>query len=91
MENFKANILAARNGLETLLAEYPGDSILESIQKQIDFLFRWSGAGSDKSDPKLSALTFGTEKSLHHVNDLHADLAQQLRMIAEAIKTPSAA
>jgi microcystin degradation protein MlrC len=78
---FEAQLAEARVGMNQLLRTYPGDDFLESIARQLGFVFEWTRGGKRPTAEQIKKLSFGVMAS-RSVDELNPDLAQSLYRLA---------
>jgi hypothetical protein len=78
---FDATLARARAGINRLNLENPGDSFLESISRQLAFVFEWTRGGKRPTDEQIKKLSFGVMAS-RTVDELDSDLAGELYRLA---------
>jgi len=78
---FDSQLAEARVGMNDLLQKYPGDDFLESIARQLGFVYDWTRGGKRPAADQLKKLSFGVMAS-RAVDELNSDLAQTLYRLA---------
>jgi hypothetical protein len=67
--------------MNKLAMEYRGDTFIESIQRQLKFVYDWTRGGKRPSDENLKKLSFGVMAD-RAVNDIDPQLAGVLYRLA---------
>jgi len=67
--------------MDQLRQEYPNDPMLESIQRQLGHVYRWTRAGKRPSEEQIRKLSFGVMAS-RAIDDLDRPLAHVLYSLA---------
>jgi hypothetical protein len=80
--DFDAALAEARGQMNRLVGKYPGDDFLESIVRQLSFVFEWTRDGRRPTDEEIKKLTFGVMAS-RAVHELDPDLAELLYALAD--------
>lgn len=78
---FDAVLAAARAGINRLNLANPGDAFLQSISRQLAFVFEWTRGGKRPTDEQIKKLSFGVMAS-RTVDELDPELAQELYRLA---------
>jgi hypothetical protein len=78
---FDSVLAAARAGINRLNLANPGDAFLQSISRQLAFVFEWTRGGKRPTDEQLKKLSFGVMAS-RTVDELDPELAQELYRLA---------
>jgi len=74
---FDAALARARAGINRLNLANPGDVFLQSISRQLAFVFEWTRGGKRPTDEQIKKLSFGVMAS-RAVDELDPELAQEL-------------
>jgi len=78
---FDTQLAVARGRMNKLAQGNPGDAFLESIVRQLAFVFEWTRGGKRPSDEQIKKLTFGVMAS-KAVDELDPELANILYALA---------
>jgi hypothetical protein len=78
---FDATLSRARAGMNSLNLQNPGDSFLESISRQLAFVYEWTRGGKRPTDEQIKKLSFGVMAS-RSVDELDSGLAGELYRLA---------
>jgi hypothetical protein len=78
---FDTELGKAMGQMNKLAMEYRGDSFIESIQRQLKFVYDWTRGNKRPPDENLKKLTFGVMAD-RAVNDIDAELAGRLYRLA---------
>ena len=78
---FDAALARARAGINRLNLANPGDVFLQSISRQLAFVFEWTRGGKRPTDEQIKKLSFGVMAS-RVVDELDPELAQELYRLA---------
>jgi Tse6 toxin immunity protein Tsi6 len=78
---FDAALARARAGINRLNLANPGDAFLQSISRQLAFVYEWTRGGQRPTDEQIKKLSFGVMAS-RTVDELDPDLAQELYRLA---------
>lgn len=78
---FDAALAHARASMNRLNLANPGDAFLESISRQLAFVFEWTRGGKRPTDEQIKKLSFGVMAS-RSVDELDPELAQELYRLA---------
>ncbi len=78
---FDAALAHARAGINRLNLANPGDAFLQSIARQLTFVFDWTRGGKRPTDEQIKKLSFGVMAS-RAVDELDPELAQELYRLA---------
>lgn len=78
---FEVALQKAIAGMQKLAEQYPGDSFLESIQRQLQHVAQWTQGGKRPQDEQIKKLSFGVMAS-KSVDEIDPDLAQILYRLA---------
>jgi hypothetical protein len=78
---FDAALARARAGINRLNLANPGDVFLQSISRQLAFVFEWTRGGKRPTDEQIKKLSFGVMAS-RAVDELDPELAQELYRLA---------
>jgi hypothetical protein len=78
---FDAALAHARAGVNRLNLANPGDAFLQSISRQLAFVFEWTRGGKRPTDEQIKKLSFGVMAS-RTVDELDPELAQELYRLA---------
>jgi len=78
---FDALLAGARARMNRLVLDNPGDAFLNSIVRQLGFVFDWTRNGKRPSDEQLKKLSFGVMAS-RAVDELDPELAALLYQLA---------
>jgi hypothetical protein len=79
--DFDATLARARAGVNRLNLANPGDAFLQSISRQLAFVYDWTRGGKRPTDDQLKKLSFGVMAS-RNVDELDPDLAGELYRLA---------
>lgn len=82
---FDAALATAIAGMNRLVMENPGDSFLESIRRQLKFVFDWTRGSNKPTEEQLEKLTFGV-MATRAVDDLDPDLGLVLHRLSSFLK-----
>jgi len=74
---FDAALARARAGINRLNLANPGDVFLQSISRQLAFVFEWTRGSKRPTDEQIKKLSFGVMAS-RAVDELDPELAQEL-------------
>ena len=78
---FDAALARARAGINRLNLANPGDVFLQSISRQLAFVFGWTRGGKRPTDEQIKKLSFGVMAS-RAVDEFDPELAQELYRLA---------
>jgi hypothetical protein len=78
---FDAALARARAGINRLNLANPGDVFLQSISRQLAFVFEWTRGGKRPTDEQIKKLSFGVMAS-RAVDEFDPELAQELYRLA---------
>lgn len=78
---FDALLAKARGGMNRLNLANPGDAFLQSISRQLAFVFDWTRGGKRPTDEQIKKLTFGVMAS-KSVDEIDPELAADLYALA---------
>jgi hypothetical protein len=78
---FESELASAIGQMNKLGMEYRGDTFIESIQRQLKFVYDWTRGGKRPSDENLKKLSFGVMAD-RAVNDIDPQLAGVLYRLA---------
>jgi hypothetical protein len=78
---FESELASAIGQMNKLAMEYRGDTFIESIQRQLKFVYDWTRGGKRPSDENLKKLSFGVMAD-RAVNDIDPQLAGVLYRLA---------
>ncbi|MGC2814968.1 MAG: immunity protein Tsi6 family protein [Candidatus Acidiferrum sp.] len=78
---FDAALAKARAGMNRLNLANPGDAFLQSISRQLAFVFEWTRGGKRPSDEQIKKLSFGVMAS-KAVDEIDPELAGELYALA---------
>jgi hypothetical protein len=78
---FDAALARARAGINRLNLANPGDAFLQSISRQLAFVYEWTRGGKRPTDEQIKKLSFGVMAS-RAVDELDPELAQELYRLA---------
>ncbi len=78
---FDGALARARAGINRLNLANPGDAFLQSISRQLAFVFEWTRGGKRPTDEQIKKLSFGVMAS-RTVDELDPELAQELYRLA---------
>lgn len=78
---FDAALAKARAGMNRLNLANPGDAFLQSISRQLAFVFEWTRGGKRPSDEQIKKLSFGVMAS-KAVDEIDPELAGELYAFA---------
>ncbi|HEY6388585.1 MAG TPA: immunity protein Tsi6 family protein [Candidatus Acidoferrum sp.] len=78
---FDAALARARAGINRLNLTNPGDAFLQSISRQLAFVYEWTRGGKRPTDEQIKKLSFGVMAS-RAVDELDPELAQELYRLA---------
>ena len=78
---FDSELAKAIGQMNKLAMEYRGDTFIESIQRQLKFVYDWTRGGKRPSEENLTKLSFGVMAD-RAVNDIDPQLAGVLYRIA---------
>jgi hypothetical protein len=78
---FDAALARARAGINRLNLANPGDVFLQSISRQLAFVFEWTRGSKRPTDEQIEKLSFGVMAS-RAVDELDPELAQELYRLA---------
>jgi hypothetical protein len=76
-----AALAHARAGINRLNLANPGDAFLQSISRQLAFVYEWTRGGKRPTDEQIKKLSFGVMAS-RTVDELDPELAQELYRLA---------
>lgn len=82
---FDANLGQAMAGINKLVLQTPGDSFLESIQRQLKFVYDWTRGGRRPADEQIQQLSFGV-MATRAVDDLDSDLGLILHRLSSYLQ-----
>ncbi|MGB2592098.1 MAG: immunity protein Tsi6 family protein [Candidatus Acidiferrum sp.] len=78
---FDAALAKARAGMNRLNLANSGDAFLQSISRQLAFVFEWTRGGKRPSDEQIKKLSFGVMAS-KAVDEIDPELAGELYALA---------
>lgn len=78
---FDAALANARAGMNRLNLANPGDAFLQSISRQLAFVFEWTRGGKRPTDDQIKKLSFGVMAS-KAVDEIDPQLAGELYELA---------
>lgn len=78
---FDAMLADARGRMNKLVLANPGDAFLDSIVRQLGFVFDWTRGGKRPTDEQIKKLSFGVMGS-RAVDELDPELANMLYALA---------
>jgi len=78
---FDAALAQARVGVNRLNLANPGDAFLQSISRQLAFVYDWTRGGKRPADEQIKKLSFGVMAS-RSVDELDPELAGELYKLA---------
>ena len=78
---FDALLAEARGRMNRLAMDNPGDAFLNSIVRQLAFVFEWTRGGKRPNDEQIKKLSFGVMAS-RAVDELDPELANRLYQLA---------
>lgn len=81
LPEFDGALSRARAGVNRLNLENPGDAFLQSISRQLAFVYDWTRGGKRPTDEQLKKLSFGVMAS-RNVDELDPELAAELYRLA---------
>jgi len=79
--DFDATLARARAGVNRLNLANPSDAFLQSISRQLAFVYDWTRGGKRPADDQLKKLSFGVMAS-RNVDELDPELAGELYRLA---------
>jgi hypothetical protein len=82
VSDFGAALAEARGQMNNLAMKYPGDDFLDSIVRQLAFVFEWTNGGHRPTDEQIKKLSFGVMAS-RAVHELDPNLAELLYALAD--------
>lgn len=80
-DEFDAALAKARAGMNRLNLANPGDAFLQSISRQLAFVFDWTRGGKRPTDEQIKKLSFGVMAS-KAVDEIAPELAGELYALA---------
>lgn len=78
---FDTSLAKARGLMNRLILDNRGDSFLDSISRQLAYVFEWTRGGKRPTDEQIKKLSFGVMAS-RAVDEIDPDLAQLLYDLA---------
>ncbi|HTQ60595.1 MAG TPA: immunity protein Tsi6 family protein [Candidatus Solibacter sp.] len=78
---FDARLARARAGMNRLNLENPGDAFLQSISRQLTFVYDWTRGGKRPPEDEIKKVSFGVMAS-RSVDELDPELAGELYVLA---------
>jgi hypothetical protein len=82
---FDAALARARAGINRLNLENPGDAFLQSISRQLAFVYDWTRGAKRPSDDQIKKLSFGVMAS-RNVDEIDPELASELYRLANYLE-----